>query len=135
MRGEGIFHKVGAGQNAGLVYHWHYALAVGLTLLGRAQVIGVCSAKSPGVAGLGVDDEYGVRVITSGATLVLPGAVVIAGRCANGQHQAEAEQKANNKIREVDVWAVSLLFGFHNYSSLDFAVHSFSFIDGHKYTV
>ena len=90
-------------KNAGLVYHWHYALADGLTLLGRAQVRGVRSAKSPGLAGLGVDDEYGVRVITSGATLVLPGAVVIAGRCANGQHQAEAEQKANNKIPEVDV--------------------------------
>ena len=41
------------------------------------------------------------------------------------QKMSEAKQKANNKVREVDVWTVLLLFVFHNYSSLDFAVHSF----------
>jgi len=87
------------------------------------------------LAGLSVENEYGERVVASGATLVLSGTVVIAGRCANGQHQAEAEQKADNEIREADIWSKSLLFVFHDYSSLNFAGNSFYFIYGHKFTV
>jgi len=87
------------------------------------------------LAGLGVDDEYGKRVVSSGTTLVLAGTVVLAGRCTSGQHQAEAEQKANNKIREIDVWVVWLLFVFHNYSSLNFAGKASFFTNRHKFAV
>ena len=68
---------------------------------------------------MGVDNEYGIRVVTSGTTLVLPETAFIVGRCADNLHHAEAEQKADNKIREIDIWAVYLLFVFHNYTNRD----------------
>lgn len=84
----------------------------------------IASAKAPSLPTLGVDDEYGEVVTAGGATLVSSGAVVLAAGSTDGEYQEDAEQKANGQITKAKAPVLSLLFLFHNYSSLDFVAYS-----------
>lgn len=101
----------------------------------RSKVIRVRSANPPGLPGLCVEDEYGKGVVSSGATLVSPGAVATAVGCANSQYHAKAQQKADGEIPEARVPVVSLFFVFHNYGSLDSVANIFFFMNRHNFIV
>jgi len=63
-----------------------------------SEVVIVGSAKPPRVPGLSVDDKYCEGIISSGATLVLAGTIVIAAGHGNSKQKTQAQQKADDEI-------------------------------------
>jgi len=88
-----------------LVEHGSNTSADRFRLLGCPKVIDFCSAQPPSLSGLGVDNKYAQRIVTGGAALIWSGAVVIAARSAEDQHQAGSEHKANGQRHEIQVSA------------------------------